>query len=61
MNNAEMAAAKRMLAQLRLPVPPILSRRRQNLPGPLPDWRGTGIDVAVFSCCFTFRAFGGEL
>ena len=41
MNNAEMAAAKRMLAQLRLPVPPILSRRRQNLPGPLPDWRGT--------------------
>ena len=41
MNNAEMAAAKRMLAQLRLPVPPILSRRTQNLPGALPDWRGT--------------------
>ena len=41
MNNAEMAAAKRMLAQLRLPVPPILSRRTQNLPGVLPDWRGT--------------------
>ena len=41
MNNAEMAAAKRMLAQLRLPVPPIQSRRTQSLPGQLPDWRGT--------------------
>ncbi len=41
MNNAEMAAAKRMLAQLRLPVPPIQSRRTQGLPGHLPDWRGT--------------------
>ncbi len=41
MNNAEMAAAKRMLAQLCLPVPPIQSRRTQGLPGHLPDWRGT--------------------
>lgn len=41
MSVTEMAAAKRMLAQLRLPVPPILSRRRQNLPGRLPDWPGT--------------------
>ncbi|MDX8353279.1 VWA domain-containing protein [Cognatiyoonia sp. IB215182] len=41
MSGAEMAAAKRILAKLRLPVPPILSRRTQVLPGPLPDWRGT--------------------
>ncbi len=41
MNGAEMAAAKRMLATLRLPVPPIQSRRTQGLPGLLPDWRGT--------------------
>ncbi len=41
MTGAEMAAAKRMLATLRLPVPPILSRRTQALPGHLPDWRGT--------------------
>ncbi len=41
MNTAEMAAAKRMLAKLRLPVPPIQSRRTQALPGHLPDWRGT--------------------
>lgn len=41
MSGAEMAAAKRMLAKLRLPVPPIQSRRTQGLPGPLPDWRGT--------------------
>ncbi|MEL6840284.1 MAG: VWA domain-containing protein [Pseudomonadota bacterium] len=41
MNNAEMAAAKRMLATLCLPVPPIQSRRTQGLPGHLPDWRGT--------------------
>ncbi|MFG5380152.1 vWA domain-containing protein [Yoonia sp. R2-816] len=41
MNGAEMAAAKRMLATLRLPVPPIQSRRTQGLPGHLPDWRGT--------------------
>ncbi len=56
MNNAEMAAAKRMLARLRLPVPPIQSRRTQGLPGRLPDWRGTmrqtmrrGGEVAEFS------------
>ena len=41
MNGAEMAAAKRMLAQLRLPVPPIRSRRTLAMPGHLPDWRGT--------------------
>ena len=41
MSTAEMAAAQRMLATLRLPVPPILSRRTQALPGNLPDWRGT--------------------
>lgn len=41
MSTSEMAAAKRILAGLRLPVPPILSRRTQNLPGQLPDWRGT--------------------
>lgn len=41
MSTAEMAAAKRMLARLRLPVPPILSRRTQRLPGRLPDWPGT--------------------
>ncbi|MEM9786276.1 MAG: VWA domain-containing protein, partial [Pseudomonadota bacterium] len=41
MNTSEMAAAKRMLATLRLPVPPIQSRRTQGLPGHLPDWRGT--------------------
>ncbi len=41
MSGAEMAAAKRMLAQLRLPVPPIQSRRTLSLPGDLPDWRGT--------------------
>lgn len=41
MSTAEMAAAQRMLAKLRLPVPPIHSRRTQPLPGHLPDWRGT--------------------
>ena len=41
MSTAEMAAAQRMLATLRLPVPPIQSRRTQGLPGNLPDWRGT--------------------
>ena len=41
MSNAEMAAAKRMLAQLSLPVPPILSRRTEARAGALPDWRGT--------------------
>ncbi len=41
MSTAEMAAATKMLAQLRLPVPPIMTRRRQSLPGPLADWRQT--------------------
>ncbi|WP_341365756.1 VWA domain-containing protein [Yoonia sp. BS5-3] len=41
MSVAEMAAAKRLLAKLRLPVPPINSRRTQSLPGRLPDWPGT--------------------
>lgn len=41
MSIAEMARAKRILATMRLPVPPILSRRTQALAGRLPDWRGT--------------------
>ena len=41
MSTAEMAQAKRILATLRLPVPPILSRRTIALPGRRPDWRGT--------------------
>lgn len=41
MSTAEMAEAKRILATLRLPVPPINSRRTIALPGKLPDWRGT--------------------
>lgn len=41
MSTDEMAAAKRMLAGLRLPVAPILSRRTQALKGALPDWRAT--------------------
>ena len=41
MSGAEMATAKRMLAKLRLPVPPLQSRRMQAMPGHLPDWRGT--------------------
>ncbi len=42
MSNAEMAEARRMLARLSLPVPPILSRRMQPAPhGRHPDWRAT--------------------
>lgn len=41
MSLAEMAVAKRMLAALHLPVPPIVSRRTQARAGDLPDWRGT--------------------
>lgn len=41
MSVAEMAQAKRLLATLRLPVPPILSRRTVALSGKKPDWRGT--------------------
>ncbi|WP_108814880.1 vWA domain-containing protein [Loktanella sp. Alg231-35] len=41
MSTSEMAAAKRMLATLSLPVPPILSRRTQGGHGLLPDWPGT--------------------
>ena len=41
MSLAEMAAAKRVLAQMTLPVRPLQSRRTQALPGPLPDWRAT--------------------
>jgi uncharacterized protein with von Willebrand factor type A (vWA) domain len=41
MSTAEMAAAKRMLAGLRLPVKPLQSRRTQARPGRLPDWRAT--------------------
>ena len=37
----EMASAMRVLAGLSLPVPPILSRRTQRLPGKLPDWQST--------------------
>lgn len=41
MSTTEMTDAMRMLATLRLPVPPILSRRTQKLTGPLPDWQTT--------------------
>lgn len=41
MSTAEMARAKRILATLSLPVPPIRSRRSIALPGRQPDWRGT--------------------
>jgi uncharacterized protein len=41
MSTADMAAARRMLARLRLPIKPLISRRTEHLPGPLPDWRGT--------------------
>ncbi|WP_342075433.1 VWA domain-containing protein [Yoonia sp. SS1-5] len=41
MSTAEMAAAKRMLASLRLPVSPVLSRRTMARPGDLADWRRT--------------------
>ncbi|MGV6811436.1 MAG: vWA domain-containing protein [Brevirhabdus sp.] len=42
MSTAEMAEARRMLAQMRLPVRPLVSRRTQAaLHGTLPDWRGT--------------------
>jgi uncharacterized protein with von Willebrand factor type A (vWA) domain len=41
MSTAEMTRAKQILATLRLPVPPILSRRTQALPGRMPDWRAT--------------------
>ncbi|MEY1555795.1 VWA domain-containing protein [Yoonia sp. R2331] len=41
MSVAEMQAAKRVLAGLRLPVKPLQSRRTEALSGPLADWRGT--------------------
>ncbi len=42
MSLAEMAEAKRMLARLRLPVRPILTRRMQGAAqGRVPDWRAT--------------------
>ncbi len=41
MSVAEMQAAKRVLAELRLPVRPLKSRRTQALHGGLPDWRRT--------------------
>ncbi|MEX5729054.1 uncharacterized protein Ga0609869_002407 [Rhodovulum iodosum] len=42
MSLAEIAEAKRMLARLRLPVKPLVSRRtRPATLGRLPDWRGT--------------------
>ncbi|PTW51798.1 vWA domain-containing protein [Rhodovulum kholense] len=42
MSTAETAEAKRMLARLRLPVAPLVSRRSQAARrGRLPDWRGT--------------------
>lgn len=41
MSNAEMNAAKAVLAKLALPVPPVLSRRTTRLAGTLPDWQGT--------------------
>ena len=42
MSLAEMAAAKRLLATMRLDVPPVLTRRTRADPhGPRPDWRRT--------------------
>ncbi|WP_083484307.1 VWA domain-containing protein [Loktanella sp. 3ANDIMAR09] len=41
MSLAEMAAARRILAQMSLPVKPLQSRRTQALSGRIPDWRGT--------------------
>jgi uncharacterized protein with von Willebrand factor type A (vWA) domain len=41
MSAAEMAAAKRVIAGLSLPVRPILSRRTEARAGRVPDWRGT--------------------
>ncbi len=41
MTTAEMAQAKRLLARIQLPVPPMPSRRLQALPGTRADWRGT--------------------
>jgi len=42
MSNAEMAEARRLLAQLALPVPPVLTRRsRAAVQGRRPDWRRT--------------------
>ena len=41
MSTDEMAQAKRLIAALKLPVPPILSRRTEARPGPSPDWRRT--------------------
>ncbi len=42
MTTAEMAQAKRLIAEIRLPVRPLLSRRTQPAPrGRHPDWRAT--------------------
>jgi uncharacterized protein with von Willebrand factor type A (vWA) domain len=41
MSAAEMAAARRIIAGLALPVRPLPSRRRVAGPGRLPDWRAT--------------------
>ncbi|SEW17134.1 hypothetical protein SAMN04488515_1387 [Cognatiyoonia koreensis] len=41
MSVSEMAAAKRILSTLRLPIPPLMSRRTQVRKGNLPDWRQT--------------------
>ncbi|MCF7700109.1 vWA domain-containing protein [Loktanella sp. M215] len=41
MSLSEMHAARRILAQMSLPVKPLRSRRTQALPGRMPDWRGT--------------------
>lgn len=41
MSVAEMARAKRILATLRLPIPPIQSRRTEALNGRIPDWPQT--------------------
>ena len=43
MSIAEMHAARRILADLTLPVKPLQSRRTQALPGRIPDWRATQV------------------
>ncbi|MCY3879340.1 MAG: VWA domain-containing protein [Rhodobacteraceae bacterium] len=42
MSNAELTEARKIIAELRIPVRPMVSRRRRVHPrGPYPDWRST--------------------
>jgi len=62
MSPSEMATARRMLSNLRLPVTPPKSRRTQSGAGPLPDWgqtlrraNRTGGDIRAFATRFKRR------